>query len=141
MTFYKDTLIRIDCDQNVKIDIGFVQKYGSGRVKEETIWDTPFGQTDKRPNENFIENGKAVILSIHNEKIWQNQKLKATSYIHISYKYKDKKYLGVDYSIRNFSIVSKDESKNNEMLKCDSINQSLYKTHRELKNKENLNKL
>jgi hypothetical protein len=135
LIFYEDILIRIDCQQNNKIDEGFTLKYGAGKVKDKTIWITPVGRTEKRPGDNLIINGSAHIFSIYNEKIWENQMVKATSYVYISYKYKDKKYLGEDYLILDFSIGSKDEIKNNEMMKCDSIYRASSKESKELRNK------
>ncbi len=121
LTFYNDILIRIDCRQNDKIDEIFSLSHGAGKVKKETFWFTPNGKTNKKPDKELLDNGKADILSNYSEVIWENSAVKTTSYSRIKYKYENRRLTGIDYTINEFSIVSKDEIRNNEMISCDSI--------------------
>jgi hypothetical protein len=124
LTFYKDTLIRIDCRQSDKLDQDFALKYGSDKVKSETVWFTPSGRTKIQPDKELLKKGSADVLSNFSERIWENQEFKAISYARIKYKYENKKFAGTDYKINEFSIVSKNEVRNGKMIRCDSISKT-----------------
>jgi hypothetical protein len=140
LTFYHDTLIRIDCHQNDKIDEAFTMKYGTGKKIAYTTWKTPLGETNNRPSDNAIRSERARIVRIFEQIIWENENVKATSYTNIKYK-EGKGASGAEYSSYDFSIISKNPKKILEIEKCDSINKSNYDKRRNIRGKEKLNNL
>ena len=141
LTFYQDTLIRIDCSQNDKIDEGFSEKYGKGKFIDNSLWRTPSGETNERPNDNLI--GKSQLLKIDETKIWENGNVIAKSSSYCVYKYEGEKYLGADNatSYNNFAIVSKNEERNIEMTRCDSLSQEYKLLLIESKKRKDYDKL
>jgi hypothetical protein len=141
LTFYQDTLIRVDCAQNDEIEEGFIAKYGNGKSVDNSLWRTPSGETNERPNDDLI--GKSQLLKIDETKTWENKNVIAKSSIYCVYKYDGDKYLGADNStsIRDFTIVSKHEERNIEMNRCDSLAQEYKLILIESKKRKDFEKL
>jgi len=139
LTFFKDTLISIECDKS-DIDQAFTTKYKPSTFIEETTWKTWYGETKKRPSQNAINKNRALLLDSHDEKRWENEMVKAISYSHYYWKYKDKKQISADgYSY--FRIESKNERRNKEILDSQNSLDSLKQNEEKKKEQESIKKL
>ncbi|HVN59333.1 MAG TPA: hypothetical protein VMT63_13615 [Bacteroidales bacterium] len=85
LKFYQDTLYHISCSQNDGIESGFKVKYGNGIYYEHNEYKTPFGITNKRP-ENAAILKKTDVLKIDERYIWENESVKAISQKYYDYK-------------------------------------------------------
>lgn len=139
LSFYKDTLISIECD-NSDIEQAFTTKYKPAFVIEETTWKTWFGETKSRPSESAIRNNRALLLDSHDEKRWENEKVKAISYSHYYWRYKNRKQISAD-GLSYFRIESKNERRNKEMLDNQNSINSIIQNEEKMKEKESINKL
>jgi len=54
LDFFRDTLFNIRCWQNDEIEEGFKSKYGEGRLVNNSVWKTPKGETNIRPENDEI---------------------------------------------------------------------------------------
>ena len=54
LKFFNDTLCQISCSQNDKIEQGFKAKYGDGRLINNSVWKTPRGETNVRPENDAV---------------------------------------------------------------------------------------
>lgn len=138
LTFFKDTLIYIECDKS-DIDQAFTTKYKPSIFKEETTWKTWYGETKKRPSQNAI-NKRAFLIDSHDEKRWENEKVKAISYSHYSWRYKNKKQISADGS-SYFRIESKNERRIKELLDSQNSINDKIQNEEKMKEKESINKL
>lgn len=119
LKFCMDTLYQIKCFQNNKVEEGFKAKYGFGRLINNTVWETPRGKTNKRP-ENDAVLKKSKLTKIDEKIIWENELLKAESQTYCEYKYDGDKYKGAGYSNSYLTIKSKNERIVSELKDCES---------------------
>ena len=130
LKFYKDTLYQISCTQNNKIEEGFKAKYGNGRLINNSVWKTPRGETNVRPeNEEVLK--KSQLLKIDEKIIWENESIKTESQTYCKYKYEGDKFIEPDLDSYNsyFNIWLKNELKMNEIKDCEN---AAYKTKKRL---------
>jgi hypothetical protein len=141
LKFYQDTLYKISCNQEEKIESGFKEKYGEGSTFNNNQWKTPLGIKNEAP-ENEAMRKKSQLLKIDEKHIWENEHVRAVSQTYIRYEYKD----GSD----NFSDAASDsyfimESKNtrllNKITECEDIAIKTKQRLEKLKNQKELNQL
>lgn len=140
LKFYKDTLYQINCSQNDKVEEGFKTKYGNGKVINNTVWDTPRGKTNIRP-ENDAVLKKSKLTKIDEKIIWKNELLKAESQTYCEYKYDGDKYKGAGYSNSYFTIISKNAKITNEIKDCENAAYESKKRLEEQNNQKDINQL
>ena len=143
LDFYKDTLIRISVDNDDKLIEAFNFKYGKGLLKDETIWNTPFGEKRERPSDALIKSEKATVKSIYQYHRWKNVKVNAVSLESIRYSYKADKSIDMDYTsvTRSFEINFNDD---NLIKKAESLEiayKDLYEKRRKALADKELNNL
>jgi len=138
LSFFKDTLISIECD-NSDIEQAFTTKYKPTFVIEETTWKTWYGETKKRPSQNAI-NKRAFLIDSHDEKRWENEKVKAISYSHYYWRYKNKKQISAD-GLSYLKIESKNVRRNKKMVDSQNSIDSIKQNEEKMKEKESINKL
>jgi hypothetical protein len=68
LKFYQDTLYKICCNQQDKIESGFKEKYGDGRSIINNEWKTPFGIKNEAPENDAIRK-KSQLLKIDEKNI------------------------------------------------------------------------
>lgn len=114
LKFYQDTLYKISCSQNDKIEDGFKAKYGNGRLIDNSVWKTPRGKTNVRPENDAIRK-KSQLLKIDKEHIWENESVMAVSLTYIEYKHED------TYSSLYFVIESKNTKLKDKITECEDV--------------------
>lgn len=139
LTFFKDTLISIECDKE-DIESAFTKKYKPNSSIDETTWKTWYGETKSRPSDNAIKNDRALLTDSREEKIWENDKIKATAFSHYSWTYKDKKQTNADgYSY--FKMETKNLRRSHQMTESNNSVYNLKQDEEKSKEQESLKKL
>lgn len=139
LTFFNDTLISIECDKD-DIESAFTKKYKPNSSIDETTWKTWLGETKRRPSDNAIRNDRALLTDSREEKIWENEKIKATAYSHYSWTYKGKKQTNSDgYSY--FKMETKNQKRINQMTESNNKIYNLKQAEEKSKEQESLKKL
>jgi hypothetical protein len=139
LTFFKDTLISIECDKE-DIESAFTKKYKPNSTLDETTWKTWHGETKIRPSENAIKNNRALLVDSREEKIWENEKVKATAFSHYSWKYKNKEQTSADgYSY--FRMETKNQRRRQQMTESDNSIYTSKEDEEKKKEQESLKKL
>lgn len=139
LTFFKDTLISIECNKE-DIESAFTKKYKPNSSLDETTWKTWYGETKKRPSDNAIRNDRALLTDSREEKIWENDKIKATAYSHYSWSYKGKKQTNADgYSY--FKMETKNQRRIHQMTESNNSVYNLKQEEEKSKEQESLKKL
>jgi len=88
LRFYNDTLYKISCDHEDKLDAGLKEKYGIGKSIKKNEWQTPLGIKSEAPQNEALKK-KSKILKIDETTVWENQSIIATSITYMKFFYKD----------------------------------------------------
>jgi len=139
LTFFKDTLISIECDKE-DIESAFTKKYKPNSAIDETTWKTWYGETKKRPSENAIKNNRALLIDSRDEKIWENEKVKAIAYSHYYWSYKNRKQISADGN-SYFKMESKNQRRKRQLTESENSIYSLKQNEEKQKEQESLKKL
>jgi len=141
LKFYQDTLYKISCNQEDKIESGFKEKYGEGKSTINNQWKTPFGIKNEAP-ENDALRKKSQLLKIDEKHIWENEFVKATSQTYVLYKYTDGSDSFSDATSDSYFVM---ESKNTKLLdkitECEDIARKVKQRLEEQKKQKELNQL
>jgi hypothetical protein len=121
LKFYRDTLYRISCNQEEKIESGFKEKYGDGKSIINNQWKTPLGIKSEAP-ENDAMRKKSQLLKIDEKHIWENQNVKAVSQTYIRYVYAGGNDTFSDATSDSFFVMeSKDTKLKERISECEGI--------------------
>jgi hypothetical protein len=121
LKFYQDTLYKIICNQEDKIESGFKEKYGAGRSIVNNQWKTPLGIKNEAP-ENDAMRKKSQLLKIDEKNIWENQFVKAVSQTYVVYEYRNGSDSFSDaVSDSYFSMESKNAKLHDKITACEDI--------------------
>jgi len=141
LKFFHDTLFKITCNQEDKIETGFKEKYGDGKSTINNQWKTPFGITNETPENDAIRK-KSQLLRIDEKHIWENKLLKATSQKYVRYEYSNGSDIFSDaYSNSYFIMESKNSKLLNRITECESISIKVKQRLEEQKKQKELNQL
>jgi len=141
LKFYQDTLYKISCNQQDKIESGFKEKYGDGRSIINNEWKTPFGIKNEAPENDAIRK-KSQLLKIDEKNIWENESVKAVSQTYIQYEYKGGSDSFSDaYSDSYFAMDSKNTKLKDNITECENNASKAKQRLEEQKKQKELNQL
>jgi hypothetical protein len=141
LKFYQDTLYKISCNQEDKIESGFKEKYGAGRSIINNEWKTPLGIKNEAPENDAIRK-KSQLLKIDEKHIWENESIIAVSQTYVRYEYKSGSDSFTDaYSNSYFAIESKIKKLKDKISECEDIAIKTKQRLEEQKKQKELNQL
>jgi hypothetical protein len=141
LKFYNDTLFKISCNQEDKIESGFKEKYGAGKSIINNEWKTPLGIRNEAPENDAIRK-KSQLLKIDEKHIWENESITAISQTYIRYEYEKGSDSFTDaYSNSYFVIESKNANLKNKISECEKIAIKTKQRLEEQKKQKELNQL
>jgi hypothetical protein len=121
LKFYRDTLYKISCNQEEKIESGFKENYGDGKSIVNNQWKTPLGIKSEAP-ENDAMRKKSQLLKIDEKHIWENQNVRAVSQTYIRYVYAGGSDTFSDAASDSFFVMeSKDTKLKERISECEGI--------------------
>jgi hypothetical protein len=138
LTFFKDTLYKITCYQNDDIDSAFIIKYGKGKYVDKTKW-LKNGRVIINPDQTFIDKNRSPnfnIIEIYEQRIWENDQIKAESMTNIHYVKSN-----ANSYVHDFYIISKDTIIESELKRCRDLGYAKLKEKTQREKRENLNEL
>jgi len=141
LKFYQDTLYKISCNQEDKIESGIKEKYGEGRTIVNNQWKTPLGIKNEAP-ENEAMRKKSQLLKIDEKHIWENENVKAVSQTFVIYEYRNGSDSFSDAVSDSYFVIN---TKNTRLLDkitlCESIATKAKQRLEEQKKQKELNQL
>ena len=121
LKFYQDTLYKISCNQEDKIESGFKEKYGDGKSIINNQWKTPLGIKNEAP-ENEAMKKKSQLLKIDEKHIWENEFVKAVSQTYILYEYRSGSDSFSDAASDSYFVMeSKNKKLHEKITDCEDI--------------------
>lgn len=137
LKFFQDTLYKISCNQQDKIESGFKEKYGNGKYIKNDLWKTPLGVKNEAP-ENDAMRKKSELLKIDEKYIWENKFIKAVSQTYILYEYKGGSDTFSDAASDSyFAMDSKNQKLQDRITACENMaTKSLQRLEAQKKQKE-----
>lgn len=140
LKFFNDTLYQINSWQSDKIEEGFKTKYGVGNLINNTVWKTPFGKTNIRP-ENDAVRQKSQLLKLDEKIIWQNELIITESHTYCEYRYEGEKFKDAGYSNSTFMICTKNKRILENIKICEDNAYIAKKKLKEQDKQKNINQL